>query len=138
MKQSLAAWLSAAAVACAGRPSGPVAIEMGVDACAQCRMVIVSQATAAQIVAPAEEPRLFDDIGCARDYLAHTPLSGDAVVYVADHRTGAWVDARRAIFTKASVSTPMGSGLVAHADANSRDRDPDARGGTPAALELPR
>jgi copper chaperone NosL len=127
----------ALAAACAGGASGPVAIDLGVDACAQCRMVIVSQTTAAEIVAPGEEPRLFDDIGCLQEHLARAPLPSGAAVYVADHRTGAWVAAQQAVFTKTSVSTPMGSGLVAHADAASRDADPDARGGAPAQVGLP-
>jgi copper chaperone NosL len=115
---------------CAGSGTpGPVAIDLGQDACSHCRMAIVSTATGAEIIAAGEEPRLFDDIGCLRDFLAAAPLPPDAVVFVADHRTGAWVDARRATFTKTSLQTPMGSGLVAHADVGSRDLDPAARGG---------
>lgn len=102
---------------------------MGQDLCAHCRMAIVSQTTAAQIAAPGEEPVLFDEIGCLRDYLAATPLAQGAVVYVADHRTRAWVDARLAVFTRTAVSTPMGSGLLAHAGAASRDADPATQGG---------
>ena len=57
---------------------------------------------------------------------------------VADHRTGAWVDAATAIFTKTPLSTPMSSGLIAHADQASRDADEDARDGVlvPAASVL--
>ena len=120
--------LLAAGCTGSGAP-GPVAIDMGRDACSHCRMAIVSAATAAEIVAPGEEPRLFDDIGCLRDFVAAAPLAADAVVFVADHRTGAWVDARQAAFTKTSLQTPMGSSLVAHVDAASRDQDPAARGG---------
>jgi copper chaperone NosL len=119
------------ATGCAGSgAAGPVAIDLGHDACSHCRMAIISTATAAEIVAPGEEPRLFDDLGCLRDFIAAAPLAADAVVFVADHRTGAWVNARHASFTKTSVQTPMGSGLVAHADTASRDQDPAARGGT--------
>ena len=115
--------------ACAGGANGPVAIDLGRDACSHCRMAIVSTTTAAEIVAPGEEPRLFDDVGCLRDFVAAAPPAPDAVVFVADHRTGSWVEARRAVFTKTSLQTPMGSGLIAHADVESRDRDPAARGG---------
>lgn len=118
---------------CAGGSARPVAIALGQEPCAQCRMVIVSQATAAQIAAPGEEPRFFDEIGCLRDYLAAARVAPDAMVYVADHRTGAWVDGRQAVFTRTSVSTPMASGLLAHADARSRDADPAARQGDPVA-----
>ena len=126
-------WALACVVACgcATGPSGPVEIALGADVCGHCRMTIVSTVTAAEVVAPGEEPRLFDDIGCLRDDLARAPLPPGAVVYVADHRTGAWVDARTAVITQTSASTPMASGLLAHADPTSRDLDPAARGGTP-------
>jgi copper chaperone NosL len=86
---------------------------------------------AAQLVAPSEEPRFFDDIGCLGGWLAREKtVPTGAVAYVADHRTRAWVRADRAVYTKAeAVETPMGSHLIAHADATSRDADPDARGG---------
>ncbi len=116
---------------CTQETPGPAELAMGSDLCANCRMVIVSQATAAQIVAPGEEPVAFDEVGCLRDYLARTPLEADAVAYVADHRTGAWIDARRALFTQARTATPMASGIIAHADAASRDADPAARAGVP-------
>jgi copper chaperone NosL len=119
---------------CAGSGApGPVAIDLGQDACSHCRMAIVSKATGAEIVAAGEEPRLFDDLGCLRDFLAAAPPPPDAVVFVADHRTGAWVEARLAVFTRTSVQTPMGSGLVAHADAASRDQDAAAGGGAPVS-----
>ena len=78
----------------------------------------------------------FDELGCLRDYLGGHATPADAVVYVADHRTGEWVTARTAVFTKTATSTPMGSGLLAHADAASRDADPAAAGGS-AVVVLP-
>lgn len=121
------------AASCAAGPPGPAELALGQDACGSCRMTIVSGRTAAQIVAPGEEPQFFDEIGCLRDYLRHAAMPGDGVVYVADHRTGAWVSARGAVFTKTATSTPMASGLLAHADAASRDADPAAASGVPAA-----
>jgi copper chaperone NosL len=97
-------------------------------------MSVVSHATAAQIARRGDEPLFFDEFGCLRDYLGSHATPGDAVVYVADHRTGEWVNARAAVFTKTSTSTPMGSGLLAHADAASRDADPAAAGGSAAAV----
>jgi copper chaperone NosL len=121
------------AASCAGGPVKPHAIALGQDPCAHCRMVVVSMDTAAQIVAAGDEPQFFDEIGCLRDYLrAHTPLP-DAIVYVADHRTHEWVDARVAVFTRTAVSTPMASGLLAHANTASRDADPAAHKGSAVA-----
>ena len=120
--------LLAAGCAGSGAPE-PVAIDLGRDACGHCRMAIVSTTTAAEIVAPGEEPHLFDDLGCLRDFVATASLASDAVVFVADHRTGAWTEARHAVFTKTPLQTPMGSGLIAHADTASRDQDAAAGGG---------
>lgn len=124
------------ATACARGPAPPAPLALGEDACAHCRMTVVSQATAAQIARRGDEPVFFDDVGCLRDYLGRHTTPPDAVVYVADHRTGEWVDARTAVVTRTSTSTPMGSGLLAHADARSRDADPAAAGGS-AAVVIP-
>ena len=115
---------------CAGGGAAePIVIDLGRDVCSHCRMAIVSTATAAEIIAPGEEPRLFDDLGCLRDFIADARAAADAVVFVTDHRSGAWVEARHAVFTKTLLETPMASGLVAHTDAASRDRDAAASGG---------
>jgi copper chaperone NosL len=100
-------------------------------------MMVSDLRVAAQIVAPGEEASIFDDIGCLRDYLAASAAPAGSVVYVADHRTGAWVDAASAVFTKTTaVSTPMGSGIIAHRDAASRDEDAAAHAGTPVTLAV--
>jgi copper chaperone NosL len=122
--------------ACASGPPPPAKVALGEDACAHCRMTVVSQSTAAQIARHGDEPLFFDEFGCLRDYLGGHITPADAVIYVADHRTGTWVNARTAVFTRTSTSTPMGSGLLAHADAASRDADPAAAGGS-AAVVLP-
>lgn len=120
---------------CAATALAPAAVRLGEDTCAHCRMTLVSTRTAAQLIAPGEEPVIFDELGCLHDYLAGHAVPGNAKIYVADHRTGAWLDAASAVFTRTSIATPMSSGLVAHADAASRDADPDAQGGTPVAHE---
>ena len=119
--------------ACAVRPPAPVAIRIGEEACAFCRMTIVSVSTAAQIVTAGEGPVMFDEIGCLKQYLAGTAIPDTATVFVADHRTGAWVTAHDAVFTQTARQTPMSSGLLAHADAASRDADRAAAGGSPVA-----
>ena len=115
---------------CAATAPSPATVRLGEDTCAHCRMALVSTRTAAQIVAPGEEPMIFDDLGCLRDYLPAHPLPAGARIFVADHRTGSWIDASSAVFTRTSLATPMSSGLVAHADVASREADSDARGGT--------
>ena len=119
--------------ACGGGPLGPAELDTRNDPCSWCRMGVSDRRFAAQLVAPSEEPRFFDDIGCLASYLkGRTPPTG-AVAFVADHRTKSWVPASGAVYTRVGgIATPMGSHLVAHADAASRDADPDARGGVAA------
>ncbi len=106
------------------------------DACAWCRMIVSDQKTAAQIVAPGEDPLFFDDLACLRQYRAdHHPLSNKASVYVADHRTGEWVRAGNAVYTRTRLQTAMSSGVIAHASPTSREQDADARDGEPVTLE---
>jgi len=121
---------------CASGPPEPAALDPANDACARCRMAVSDRRFAAQIVAPGQEPIFFDDLGCLREYLAapERRLAQEAVVFVADHRTSEWVDARRAVFTRrADLATPMASGLMAHRDTSSLREDPEARGGVTVA-----
>jgi copper chaperone NosL len=100
-------------------------------------MTIVSINTAAQIVTSEDEPLFFDELGCVSNFIAAHPPAADATVFVADHRTGEWIRAADAVFTRTRVQTPMSSGLLAHATESSRDADPAARGGAPvAAIDL--
>lgn len=128
----LAVLLAAAACAPAGPPP-PAPLDTANEACRHCRMMVSDARFAAQLVAPAEEPLFFDDIGCLRDFLSENPQpTAGFTAYVADHRTRAWVPADQAVYTRVErLSTPMDSHLIAHADAASRAADPDAAGGTP-------
>jgi copper chaperone NosL len=120
--------------ACTLGPPRPVAVDTAHDACAHCRMAVSAVDTAAQLVAPGEEPRFFDDHGCLRGYLRERPAAAgrEAVAYVADHRTRAWVPAATAVYTEVpGLATPMGSHLVAHADEASRAADPAVAGAPP-------
>jgi copper chaperone NosL len=98
-------------------------------------MAVSSAVFASQLVAPGEVPRFLDDLGCLADFLRAGRAPAGAVAFVADHRTKAWVRADRAVYTRVpGLETPMGSHLIAHANAASRDQDADARGGTPVSL----
>ena len=126
-------------LACQRGPPGPAKLDPRNDTCAHCRMVVSAPRVAAQMVAPHEEPRFFDDLGCLREWLkAHRERPRGAVAYVADHRTGAWVRAAAAAYARApGVATPMGSQLVAHQDTASRVADRAIGAATPlSAAEL--
>jgi copper chaperone NosL len=88
-------------------------------------MPVSDPSLAAQIVAPNEETRYFDDLQCLRDYLTQgSSLPAGATVYVADHRTRDWVKARQAVFASVpALQTPMGSHWAAYADEDSRRAD---------------
>jgi copper chaperone NosL len=98
-------------------------------------MAVSDKHFAAEVVAPGEEPRFYDDIGClANDVARHAELVR-GTAFVADHRTGEWVQARRAVYTRVpDLATPMGSHLIAHVDPPSREADPAAKGGTPTSV----
>ena len=120
--------------ACRSGPPEPAALVAGEEACASCRMTVSEPRFASQLVAPGEEPRFFDDHGCLRDFLRAGRAPRGGVAFAADHRTREWVDAGRAVYTRVpGLHTPMGSGLVAHADAASRAADPVAAPGAPLA-----
>jgi copper chaperone NosL len=128
----LAALLLAGSCAPAGPPP-PAPLDTANEACRHCRMMVSDARFAAQLVAPGEETLFFDDVGCLRDFLAGSPQAGAGfTAYVADHRTRVWIPKGQAAYTRVDgLSTPMGSHLIAHADAASRAADPDAAGGTP-------
>jgi len=129
--------LGSVLTACGSGPPGPAALDTRNERCRFCHMAVSDPSTSGQIVAPAEEPVFFDDIGCLASYLAgHEARRDGAVVYVADHRTKLWVGARSAVYTRVpTLETPMGSHLIAHADAASRAADPVAQGGATVSWE---
>ena len=117
---------AAAAAAVTGADAPPAPLDTRNEACRSCRMPVSDARLAAELAAPAEEPKFFDDIGCLREFLKQgDPRRSGTVAYVADHWTGAWVRAASAAYSRCpSLETPMGSHLVAHADTASHDRDP--------------
>ncbi len=120
------AWLVLAGCSSAQQPAQ---VDTRNDSCAYCRMMVSDVRFAAQIVAPGEEPRFFDDVGCLRDFLKKNVATKGAVAYVADHRTKEWVAAAKAVYVRNErVATPMGSNILAYADAASRDADRDGTG----------
>lgn len=115
----------------------PASVDTRNDSCTHCRMTVSDVRFAGQIVAPGEEPRFFDDLGCLRDYLKKNGAPKGATAYVADHRTKTWVVAANAVYVRnEQIDTPMGSSLLAWVDAASRDADADSRGTWLTATEV--
>jgi len=129
--------LLVATAGCQSATAPPATLDATHDTCASCRMVVSEPRLASQVVAPYEEPRFFDDLGCLARYLSEHPTQpSGARVYVADHRTRDGVPAERAIYsTVPSITAPMGSHVVAHASIRSRDDDPSVSGGSPLSVQ---
>lgn len=89
--------------------------------CAGCRMMVSDLRFAAQLVAPGEEPRFFDDIGCMRKYAAaHRDIAWTG--FVSDYHTKEWIRADTAKYWKCdSIETPMSSKIVAAAEKPAAD-----------------
>jgi copper chaperone NosL len=132
MRARLLLWPLVLAVGCSPSAPAPSALDSAHDACQTCRMIVSDARRASQVVAPYEEPKFFDDLNCLRAFIAAKPgPSAGAVIYVADHRTREWVRWDRAVFTRVpTLAGSMGSDIIAHASAASRDADRDATGGT--------
>jgi copper chaperone NosL len=130
----LALLLAALSAACGA--GAPQAVDVRTSTpCSYCRMSMSDVRFAGQIVAPGEEPLVFDDIGCMANHLKAHPAPAGAAAFVADHRTKEWVRAEFAVFTRVpGLQTPMQSGLIAHASTTSREQDQDAVPGTQAAV----
>ncbi|HCZ15368.1 MAG TPA: nitrous oxide reductase accessory protein NosL [Accumulibacter sp.] len=96
---------------CSGEPSsGPAQVKWDRDTDARCGMIISDKRFAAQIRDPDGKPWKFDDIGCAMFWLAQSSFNEETAnteYWVADYRTGGWIDARRAHYLPGSKS-PMG------------------------------
>ena len=121
-------WTAAAAflyillAGCSGDPgTGAVEVKWDRDVCARCNMVLSDRKHAAQVrYSPAgqrSQVRLFDDLGCAVLWLDRQTWGGDpgVEIWVNDHRSGAWIDARSARYLPGQI-TPMEYGLGAHAE----------------------
>ncbi|MCB1725158.1 MAG: hypothetical protein KDJ39_15845 [Gammaproteobacteria bacterium] len=109
---------------CSGDPgTGPVAVKWDRDACARCNMVLSDRMHAAEVrYTPAgathSEVKKFDDLGCAMLWLDQQAWkdSPDVEIWVNDHRSGLWIDARSAHYV-VGQHTPMQYGLGAQIEA---------------------
>jgi copper chaperone NosL len=136
-RKPAAALLASSAIiagGCGTSAMGPAPLDTAHATCAACRMGVADQTVASQIVVPGDDPRFFDDLGCLARYLAENPLPAGARVYVADHRTSAWLPADRAVYVRMpDMMAAMGSHVLAYDSAESVHLDPAAAGGSVVA-----
>ena len=110
---------------CSGEPeTGPVEVKWDQDNCERCRMMLSDRNFAAQIryFPEAKRSRVakFDDIGCAVLWIKDQQWNNDpkTQIWVADHSSGEWIDARKATYLRKNNS-PMGYDLGAQSEADS-------------------
>lgn len=104
-----------AAAACA---SGAPTIALGIDACAECRMIIADSRFAAVLVSGTGKAITFDSIDCLLAYVAAHPGDRHREVLVADAAAVklGLVRAEDAVFVRASaLRPPMGSAIALRA-----------------------
>ena len=109
-----------ALVACgrSGEPV-PVPIYKGEDVCDTCHMLISDVRFAAECVMKKGRVKKFDDMICMVRYFDSAKTSEGATrdkvraYFVKDYDTTDWLEAPKAHFVTADITTPMGSGTIA-------------------------
>ena len=102
------------ATACVATPG----LALGVDACAECRMLITDPRFGAVLVTPTGKTLEFDSVDCLRSWLRDHPDAERRALWVVDAGTGVLVPAEQALYVvDGTVRPPMGS-TVAYARAH--------------------
>ncbi len=100
-------------------------IEYNRDACAHCKMTIVDDRYAAELVTQKGRAFKFDDVVCMKQYLEEQGPAGENLLFVEDYlRTRAEpIDATKALYLKHEFfASPMNGDFAAFTDeAEARD-----------------
>lgn len=119
-------------------PTGPPELRVGRDQCLECGMLISEDRCAAVILMErggAREHAVFDDVGCLLDWLGetHDPPARALETFLREYDARTWIPAHSAVVLRADpdrLHTPMGSGIVAFANAAAADARQREFGGT--------
>lgn len=116
-----------------GCSTGPRPIAYGEDVCAHCRMTVMDERFATELVTSRGKVFVFDSIECLAAFLgdgdASVPKGATAWV-TAIERPGALIPASDAFYAQSmEIHSPMGRHLGAFASAAERDRLVEASGG---------
>lgn len=119
-KLFLLAILLIAGMACTRKvDQSPREINFDRDICATCLMGLADAKFSAQSINTRNEVVWFDDLGCLIAYMDSpdwTQFQGnEAVSYIADASTGAWLKVEEAWYVF-GIDTPMGFGYAAYKD----------------------
>lgn len=83
------------------------------DLCVECSMALSDRRYAAQVVDHQGKPKMFDDIGCAVNWLKNQTWKDKALVWIQDVNTEKWISANEANWIYGDPNTPMGYGFSA-------------------------
>ncbi|MCK5876054.1 MAG: hypothetical protein KAG43_00345 [Candidatus Marithrix sp.] len=111
-------WLSILVLlmtSCTGDQTGPIEITLDRDKCERCQMAVSDKYYAAQVRGgPKNKVFLFDDIGCAVNWLNKQHWADNSKIWVADYKTGNFLDASTTYYIPEQL-TPMDFGFGATA-----------------------
>lgn len=94
----------------------PKDVKFDREICERCKMIISDRNYVAQVVNPKDgKSYYYDDIGCAILWFEESNIlwKDEAIIYVADAKTGKWLDAKNAFWTYGAI-TPMNFGFSAY------------------------
>ena len=95
------------------------------DMCERCKMVVSDRHHALQVINPKDaHSYMFDDLGCMVLWFHNEkiPWASQAVIWITDATSGAWIDARKAFYDSGNI-TPMAYGFAAHAKRSDIDKN---------------
>ena len=111
----------------------PVAINYGQDACDFCKMNIVDEQHAAELVTSKGKAYKFDAIECMMNYLNRKELKSDDMSFLLItnyNDPGKLIDAKTATYIHSeAIPSPMGGFLSAVYDKDVAEQIVDAKGG---------
>ncbi|HHY28115.1 MAG TPA: nitrous oxide reductase [Desulfitobacterium dehalogenans] len=103
----------------AGKVAGtPREIDPTIDICPVCRMSVIDEHFAAQIIDSQGRVEIFDDIGCMSIFMRRLETGEkDSIIasYVKDFESMEWLSAQEAFYVQGRIDTPMSFGIVAFA-----------------------
>lgn len=122
----LAALVMAIAVTAAGcgkKEYKPVAVNVGVDKCEVCQMLLKDDQSVTEIILKDQKPLKFDDIGDMYVWFKKNGKDNVGASYVRDYSTKEWVKLEDATYVyDKSNKTPMGFGVFSFAKEADADK----------------
>ena len=94
----------------------PKEVKFDREICERCKMIISDRNYVVQVINPKDGKSYYhDDIGCAILWFEESNIlwKNEAIIYVADAKTGKWLDAKNAFWTY-GATTPMDFGFSAY------------------------